>query len=352
MRRIGLIGSGGIVQRAHSVGYRALAASGAAEVAALGDPSEANREKAGALFGVPAAQRYADYREMLAKAPIDTVVIATPHSMHAEQAIAAAEAGRAVISEKPMAVTLEEADAILATVERHKVPYTVVHNFLYTGPVQGAQAVLADGSLGAPILGRGEMLAHKPEETTRSDLDWRASRAMGGGALIDSSYHEIYTVETLMGSPVKYVEARLATLKFPIDVDDTALMTFEHESGALSQVMAAWNARTPTHRGRWVWINGTQGSVRVVYSDVVSVTVVRGRAGKWEPAPEEALAKGPPEIEGDASGHGAFLSAAVAALNAGAPLPVTPAQARHNLAIIEAARRASAERRAIEVGSL
>ena len=352
MRRIGLIGSGGIVQRAHSIGYQALLATGAAQVAALADPSEANREKAGALFGVPAAQRYASYQEMLEKAPIDTVVIATPHALHAEQAIAAAQAGKAVISEKPMAVTLEQADAILAAVERHGVPYTVVHNFLYTQPVQAARAVLADESMGAPILGRGEMLAHKPEETTRGDLDWRASKAMGGGALIDSSYHEIYTVETLMGSPVKYVEARLAPLRFPIDVDDTALMTFEHESGAVSQVMAAWNARTPTHRGRWVWINGTQGSVRVVYGDTPPVTVARGRGAKWEPAPEKALETVPPGIEGDASGHGAFLAAAIAALEAGGPLPVTAAQARHNLAIIEGARQASAERRAVEVATL
>ena len=303
MRRIGLIGRGGIVQRAHSIGYRVLKESGRAEVVALADPSEANREKAGALFGVPEAQRYAAYQEMLARAPIDTVVIATPHSLHAEQAIAAAEAGKAVISEKPMAVTLEQADAILAAMERHGVQYTVVHNFLYTGPVQAARAVLADGTLGAPILGRGEMLAHKPEETTRGDLDWRASKAMGGGALIDSSYHEIYTVETLMGSPVRYVEARLATLRFPIDVDDTALLTFEHESGAVSQVMAAWNARTPTHRGRWVWINGTQGSVRVVYADETPVTVARGRGSKWEPASEAALSQVPAAIEGDASGH-------------------------------------------------
>lgn len=350
MRRIGLIGSGGIVQRSHSIGYRALAEQAA--VAALADPSEVNREKAGALFGVPAAQRYDDYRDMLARAPIDTVVIATPHAMHAEQAIAAAGAGKAVISEKPMAVTLDEADAILAAVERRGVPYTVIHNFLYTRPVQGARAVLAEGSLGAPILGRGEMLAHKPEETTRSDLDWRASRAMGGGALIDSSYHEIYTVETLMGSPVKYVEARLATLRFPIDVDDTALMTFEHESGAVSQVMAAWCARGPAHRGRWVWINGTQGSVRVVYSDPSPVTVAMGRGARWEPVPDDTFEQVPPAIEGDASGHGAFLRAAVAALETGAPLPVTGAQARHNLSIIEAARRASAARRAVEVATL
>ncbi|MBI3973143.1 MAG: hypothetical protein HY332_17855 [Chloroflexi bacterium] len=72
----------------------------------------------------------------------------------------------------------------------------MIHSFLFTPAVQGAAAFLQDGSLGRPIVGRGEMLANKPEETTRSERDWRASRWFGGGALIDSSYHEIYTVET------------------------------------------------------------------------------------------------------------------------------------------------------------
>lgn len=350
MRRIGLIGSGGIVQRTHAIGYRALGAAGMAGVAALADLSERNRAVAGDLFGVPEMQRYADYREMLARAPIDTVAIATPHALHVEQAVAAAEAGKAIISEKPMAVTLEEADAILTAVERHGVPYTVVHNLLFSQPVLAAAALLSAGSIGQPILGHGQMLGNKPVETTRSDLDWRASSVMGGGALIDSSYHEIYTVEALMGSPVRWVEARLATLKFPaIDVDDTALMTFEHGGGRLSTVHAAWHARGPSHRGRWVWINGTEGALRLVYSDAAPLARSTGRGGTWEPVDASDVTGVRRGIENDSTGHAAFLRAAVEALASGGPLPVTCAQARHNLAIVEAARRASAERRAVQV---
>ena len=350
MRRIGLIGSGGIVQRTHAIGYRALAAEGLVEIAALADVSAPNRAAAGELFGVPEPQRYDDYRDLLARAPIDTVAIATPHAYHAEQAVAAAEAGKATISEKPMAVTLEEADAILAAVERHRVPYTVVHNLLFSQPVLGAAALLAEGALGRPLLGHGQMLGNKPAETTRSDLDWRASRKMGGGALIDSSYHEIYTVETLMGSPVRYVEARLATLKFPaIDVDDTALMTFEHADGRLSTVHAAWHARGPAHRGRWVWINGSEGALRLVYADEAPLARSVGRGNNWEAVDVTALPGVRPGLAGDTTGHGAYLRAAVEALERAGPMPISGAQARHNLAIIEAARQASAARRAVEV---
>ena len=348
MIRVGLIGCGRILLRAHALGYKAALAEGLIQIAALADLSEENRTRAGELFGVPAAQRYADYRELLAKAPVDAVTIATPHSIHAEQAIAAAEAGKAIISEKPMAVTLEDADAIVAAVTRRRVPYSVVHNFLFTQGALGAASLLKEGSLGKPIVGRGEMLANKPEEATRVEADWRNSAAAGGGALNDSSYHEIYTVETLMGSPVKWVDARIATLKFPFDVDDTALMTFEHASGALSTVQAAWCVRSPSNRGRWVSVNGTEGGVRVVINDVTPLTRAVGEGG-WEPVDPQSIPGVPPPSADDRTGHAAFLRAAYAALDAGRPMPITVHDARHNIAIIDAARRASAARRAVEV---
>lgn len=350
MRKVGLIGSGGIVQRTHAIGYQAVAET--VQIAALADVSEANREKAGTQFGLPPDRRYTDYREMLDRAPIDTVVIATPHAFHVEQAVAAAEAGKAIVSEKPMAVTLEEADAILAAVTKHHVPYTVVHNLLYSQAVQGAAHLLRDGGLGRPLLGRGEILGNKSEVTTTIDQDWRASRKMGGGALIDSSYHEIYTVEALMGSPIRYVQARLATLKFPIDVDDTALMTFEHENGAASNVLASWCARAPALRGRWVTVSGTRGGVRIVYSDPAPLACLRDApagSGKWEETAAGDLPGVDPAIAGDVTGHANFLRAAFGALESGGALPISGAQARHNLAIIEAARKASAGRQAVEV---
>lgn len=248
-----------------------------------------------------------------------------------------------------MAVTLEEADAILAAVARHRVPYAVVHNLLFSQPVLGALAILTAGDLGEPLVGRGEMLGNKSEATTTVEKDWRASRKMGGGAVIDSAYHEIYTVEALMGSPVRYVEARLATLKFPIDVDDTALLTFEHANGRLSSVAAAWHTRTPTLRGRWVWVNGTQGAARVVYADPQPLTRSVGPGNRWDSVDPQTLPGVRPGIAEDRTGHAAFLRAAFEALEAGAPPPITGVQARHNLAIIEAARRASAERRAVAV---
>jgi predicted dehydrogenase len=148
---------------------------------------------------------------------------------------------------------------------------------------------------------------------------------------------------------VRYVEARVTTLRFDIDVDDTALLTFEHANGKLSSVHASWCARAPALRGRWITISGTEGAVRIVYGAAAPLSWACDGAGGWEDlAPSDVPGVESP-IPGDSTGHAAFFVAAVQALESGAPPPVTGAHARHNLAIIDAARRASAARRAVEV---
>ena len=137
--RLGLIGCGGIVQLQH---LPTLCELDTVRIVALADPDDDNLAKVGATTGVPPAQRYADYRDMLEQAAIDAVLIATPHHLHAEQVIAAAEAGCTVISEKPMATSLEEAAAVLDAVARHDVAYTVVHNAVFTPGTLHAIALL------------------------------------------------------------------------------------------------------------------------------------------------------------------------------------------------------------------
>src|SRR5689334_12355015 len=164
--RLGLIGCGEIVRRSHLPGL--LEHPDQVRVAALADPSAESREAVGRAAEVPASQWYADYREMLGRAELDAVSIATPHHLHAGPAIAAAEAGLAVICEKPMATSSEEADSVLDAVQRHRVAYTVVHNFLFAPATQAALQALRAGEIGEPILGRAKSLFHKTDDQTDS----------------------------------------------------------------------------------------------------------------------------------------------------------------------------------------
>ena len=125
---LGLIGCGSIVRNAHAPSYQAL--GDLVKVAAVADPFASSRDQIAATLGVPSAQCYADYRDMLTQAPIDVVTVATPHHLHVEHVVQAAQAGKAIISEKPMATNMAEADAIREAVLRHHVPYAIVHNLL------------------------------------------------------------------------------------------------------------------------------------------------------------------------------------------------------------------------------
>ena len=346
--RLGLIGCGGIVQLVHARAYLSL--PDAVKVVALADVLEENLQQVGQTFDVPPDQRYADYRDMLAKAEIDAVTVATPHFLHAEHAIEAASAGVVVISEKPMATTLAEADRILDAVDRHGVAYGVVHNYLFTLAMQAGFARRSE--FGASIFGRAAGMGLKPADFSTEHSDpaqaWRASKAKGGGCVIDSSYHEIYSVSALMDSPVRYVEARVKTLSIDVDVDDIAILLCEHEDGAVSTVSSAWCV--PDLDTGWCEVHTSEGSLRIRHRRNDADSLIRyTREGDWQHL--EIPGREDPGFN-DPTGHGGFFAATFDALAAGSELPITGEDGRHNLAIIEAAHRATEERRAIDLASL
>ena len=345
--RLGLIGCGGIVQITHARAYRAL--TDTVQVAALADVVPENLEKIGEMFDVPTKAQYTDYRDMLAHAALDVVTIATPHSLHAEQVIEAANAGVAVISEKPMATNLEEADRILEAVRQNGVPYTVVHNYIFTAGMRAAMSELK--ALGKPHFGRSIGMGLKPADFSADHptpaFAWRASKAKGGGCIIDTSYHEIYAVCTLMQSPVRYVEARVQTVHLDIDVDDLAMLLCEHENGGITTVSGAWCV--PGTDNGWCEMHAENGSLRVQHRYNVADALRKfTRADGWKQLelPEFNEAE-----QTDASGHARYFTETFTAIAAGAALPVSPEMAYQNLAIIEAARKATTERRAIELQS-
>ncbi|MBT5711730.1 Gfo/Idh/MocA family oxidoreductase, partial [Candidatus Poribacteria bacterium] len=314
--------------------------SDAATVVAIADPDAEGRAAAATLLAVPADGSYENCEDMLAGVDLDAVCIATPHHLHRQHAVAAASAGVDIISEKPMSATLEEADAIIAAVRAAGVRYTVVHNLLWSNAMREGIRLARGEQFGDVTWGRAQSVFRKAEGLDARD--WRATRSAGGGCAIDTAYHEIYCVEALVGSPVARVEGRVRTVKFDIDVDDLALMLLEHEDGSVSTVTSTWCAPSfGTEAGRWCEVHGTRSSVRVYHRDSDPLHVATA-AGGWQATPLASA--------DDPMGHIAFFGAAFAALRSGDALPVTMSDARRNLAIIEAAREATAARKAVEVG--
>ena len=327
--RLGLIGCGGIVQKSHLHGL--LDIPDLVTISAIADPIPENRNRVGTATDIVSEQRYEDHRHMLARAELDAVIIATPHHLHAEHVIEAAQAGVAIISEKPMATSLGEADRLLDAVKKHNVSYTIVHNFLYTPGTVEALRILREENTGTPQTGRALSLFGKTEDQADPNSVWRASKAAGGGCIGDSAYHEIYLIETMIGSPVRYVEARVQTKFFDFDVDDVAFLLFEHENGAISTVSTSW---------------GMPGSgdhnICEVYTRTHGIRIVgRGREllhldkskRKWQPIDldhglsTEALSR---------AGHANYFAATFKALAEDKPPPITAEHARHNLSLIHA----------------
>ena len=292
-------------------------------------------------LGVPSSRVYTAYQDMLSAGGLDAVCIATPHHLHAEQAIGAAQAGVNILSEKPMASTLVEADAILDAVAKAGVWYTVAHNLLFSDAMKRGSQVARATEFGPITWGRAQSVFRKADGLDASD--WRATRAAGGGCAIDSAYHELYSVEALVGSPVAHVEGRVRTVKFDIDVDDLALFLLDHADGTVSTVTSTWSAPTfGTEGGRWCEAHGTGQSVRVYHREEDPLHVHDG--GRWRPDLPDGQ-------RDDPTGHLAFFRQAFAAMRAGDPPPVTGADARRNLSIIEAAREATRTRRGVEVSA-
>lgn len=343
--RLGLIGCGGIVQKTHARAYHSL--TDTVKISAVTDVVSENQQKVGDEFDVSVKHRYSDYRDMLEKAEIDVVTISTPHSLHAEQVAESAKAGVAVISEKPMATSIEEADQIIEIVKKNNVPYTVVHNYLFTAGMQAAIAQLPD--IGNTYYGRSTGMGLRSTDFNANHPNpafaWRASKSKGGGCISDTSYHEIYSVCTLIQSPVRYVEARVRTMVLNIDVDDFAMLLCEHENGAITTVSGAWSV--PANDFGWCEVHAENGSLRVKHRYNVKDALQKyTRAEGWKQIELSDL-----DDEGlkDSSGHAGYFTATFNALAENRALPISAEKAYHNLAIIDAARHATKERRAIEI---
>ena len=343
--RLGLIGCGGIVQKTHARAYHSLTET--VKITAIADVVEENLQKVGSDFDVSENHRYSEYREMLEKAEIDVVTIATPHSFHAEQVIESANAGVAVISEKPMATSMDEADQIMEAVNGNSVPYTVIHNYLFTAGMQTAIAQLPE--IGETYYGRSTGMGLRSTDFNSNHPNpafaWRASKSKGGGCISDTSYHEIYSVCTLMQSPVRYVEARVRTMVLDIDVDDFAMLLLEHENGGVTTISGAWSV--PATDFGWCEVHAENGSLRVKHRyNVREALQKHTRAEGWKQIELTDL-----DDEGlkDSSGHAGYFTATFNALAENQALPISGEKAYHNLAIIDAARRATKERRAIEI---
>ncbi len=269
--RVGVIGAGSIAQECHMPGYKKDKRT---RLVAFSDPAVERQGEVIAKFG--AVQGYADYRDMLRNESLDIVSVCTPNKFHAANVIASLEAGCHVLCEKPIAVSLKEADAMMAAAKsaRRKLMIGFTHRLL-AGPRQ-CKELLAEKRIGKPFMIRVRFAHGGPYPGWAKNSWFYKKELAAGGAMLDMGIHAIDLCLWLMG-PINAVSAKAATLVKKIEVDDNAVMILEFKSGALGYIEVGWTSK-PGFSGLEIY--GTEGSIICDYIKGLQLCEGKASAGK------------------------------------------------------------------------
>lgn len=254
MLGVGVIGCGAI-SRMH---IESFLQNPNTAVRAVADTSEsAAARTAGKLH----AESYRDYRDMLRRKDIDIVSICTPSGLHSEAAIAAAQAGKHVIVEKPLDVTLEKVDAMIEACEKHHVKLSCIFNNRYReGNIFLKQAIGA-GRFGRLINANAVIRWYREPDYYRKS-PWHGTWALdGGGALMNQSIHYVDLLLWFAGD-VESLSAYTGTLLHKtIETEDTAVAVLKFKTGALGALVAT----TSTYPGypAVIQLTGERGSASI-----------------------------------------------------------------------------------------
>lgn len=241
---------------------------------------DSGRERAEGFAARHGVRPYTDLGAMLADSGAQALVVATPHPLHAEPAIRAAEAGVHVLVEKPLAACLEDCDAMLAAAREGGITLGVVSQRRFCEPVLRMKAALDAGKIGRPVLGVVSMFNWRDEAYYRSD-PWRGRWATeGGGVLVNQAPHLLDLLQWFLGD-VEEVGGAWANLNHPyIEAEDTAVATVRFRSGGLGSIVVSLSQRPGLFSK--VHVHGSNGASIGVETDR-GATFVAGVNAAAEP---------------------------------------------------------------------
>jgi UDP-N-acetyl-2-amino-2-deoxyglucuronate dehydrogenase len=254
--RVGLIGCG----KVGSLHAAVLRSMPEAVFSGVYDALPDRSAKFAATYGAPP---FSDLGAMLRE--VEAVVIGTPHPLHAEPAIRAAEAGAHVLVEKPMAATLADCDVMLAAARTAGVRLGVISQRRFYEPVLRMRAAIDAGKIGTPVLGVFQMHSWREPSYYLSD-PWRGKwDSEGGGVLVNQSPHHLDILLWFMGPAIE-VSGHWANLNHPtVEVEDTAVATVRFSNGGLGSILASLSQKPGLHSK--IHIHGSNGASIGVETD-------------------------------------------------------------------------------------
>ena len=214
----------------------ALATRPESTLVAVCDSSAERAERFAARYG---GRAFRDVPQMIRESGAEAVFICTPHPLHAEPAVLAAQGGLHVMVEKPMAASLSDCDAMLRAAQKSGVSLSVMSQRRFYEPVRRIKAAIEGGKIGRPVLGVFLMFSWRDQAYYQSD-PWRGKwETEGGGVLVNQSPHQLDLLRWFMGD-LEEISGRWANLNHPyIEVDDTAVATLKFRNGGLGSIVTS-----------------------------------------------------------------------------------------------------------------
>jgi len=251
--RVALVGCGRISKN-H---FEAIDKVEGLELVAVSDVDPERARQAGADQKVPF---FTDYQRMLVESKADVVTIATPSGLHAEQGVAAAQAGKHVVMEKPMAISLTGADALVNACDKAGVRLFVVKQNRLNPSVQLLKRAVDRNRFGRIYMASCTVHWARPQ-SYYDQAPWRGTWEFDGGAFMNQASHYVDLVQWVMG-PVESVIAKTATLARHIETEDTGIAILKFRSGALGTIQVTMLAYPRNLEGS-LTILGEKGSAKI-----------------------------------------------------------------------------------------
>jgi UDP-N-acetyl-2-amino-2-deoxyglucuronate dehydrogenase len=301
--RVALVGCG----RISANHFDAIAKVDGLELVAVCDIIEDRARAAGEKNGVP---WFTSYEEMLGKADCDVIVIATPSGLHPDHGAMAARAGKHVVTEKPMAISLEGADKLVEACDSAGVQLFVVKQNRLNAPVQLVKSAIDKGRFGKIYLANTTVRWARPQEYY-DQASWRGTKKLDGGAFMNQASHYVDLIQWL-GGPVDSVVAKKATLARKIETEDTGVAVLRFASGAIGTIEVTMLTYPKNLEGS-LTILGEKGTVKIGGTAV-------NKIDQWEfaePDADDALvpaaSSNPPNVYG--YGHEGYYRNVAAVLS-------------------------------------
>ncbi len=250
--RFGLIGCGRVAPR-HA---QSLYELGNTRLVAVADIRYDRALQFAERYG---AVPYADYRDLLARPDIDAVSICVPSGLHCPIAVDAMQSGRHALVEKPIALTLADADIMISVADRYRTQLGIVLQNRHNPPMKQVRRLIESGQLGRLYLGSACVRWYRPQSYYEDG--WHGTWTMDGGALMNQSIHHIDALLWFMG-PVSEVYSYTATLAHRMEAEDVGVAVLKFQSGALGSVEGS-TLTWPENLEGSVTLFGENGSVKI-----------------------------------------------------------------------------------------